>query len=65
MNLKILNCLKSVVLLELGYKATDDTTVLSTKECVVFVKRVEYKSLTMTEDEILQEYNELINLKTK
>jgi hypothetical protein len=60
MNLKVLLCLKSLVLLELGYKATDETTVLSPKESVIFVKRVEYKSLTMTEEEILQEYNEII-----
>ena len=60
MNLKVLHCLKYIVLLELGYKSTDETTVLNPKESVVFVKRVEYKSLNMTEDEILQESNKII-----
>ncbi len=53
----VINCLKAVVLVEMGYKPNDLTNRFTSKENVIFLKRMSEKSLTMNDKEILDEFD--------
>ena len=52
----VIKCLQSVVLVEMGYKPNDLTNRFTSKENVIFLKRMSEKSLTMSDKEILDEF---------
>ena len=53
----VINCLQAVVLVEMGYKPNDPTNRFTSKENVIFLKRMSEKSLTMNDKEILDEFD--------
>ena len=57
----VIKCLQTVVLVEMGYKPNDPTNRFTSKENVIFLKRMSEKSLTMTETEIKDEFIEMMS----
>jgi hypothetical protein len=61
----VINCLKAVVLVEMGYKPNDPTNRFTSKENVIFLKRMSEKSLTMNDKEILGEFDMMLTLQKR